>query len=193
MKRDFAVVGGGLIGLATARALLDRRPGSRLAVFEKESELGLHQSGHNSGVVHAGIYYAPGSLKAQLCRRGVELLRAYCDERGIPVVECGKLVVALDETELERLRELERRATANGVPGVRWVDGGGLREIEPHAAGVAGLHSPTTAVTDYRAVARAFADDVRAGGGTVLLGAGVRSIDGTRHATRVGTDGHELE
>jgi L-2-hydroxyglutarate oxidase LhgO len=191
--RRIGVLGAGIIGLAVARRLCELEPDATVTVLEKEREVAAHQSGHNSGVVHAGIYYAPGSLKAQLCRRGVELLRAYCDERGIPVIQCGKLVVALDETELERLRELERRATANGVPGVRWVDGGELREIEPHAAGVAGLHSPTTAVTDYRAVARAFADDVRAGGGTVLLGAEVRSIDATRHATRVGTDGHELE
>ena len=157
------VVGAGIIGLAVARRLAELAPDATVTVLEKEQEIAMHQTGRNSGVVHAGIYYPPGSLKARLCRRGVELLRAYCDERGIPLVECGKLVVALDESELERLRELERRAAANGVPGMRWLDGDALREIEPHAAGIAGLHSPTTGITDYRGVAQAFADDVRGG------------------------------
>jgi L-2-hydroxyglutarate oxidase LhgO len=170
------VVGAGIIGLAVARRLGELLPEAEIIVLEKEREIASHQTGHNSGVVHAGIYYAPGSLKARLCRRGVELLRPYCSERALPFEECGKLVVAVDESELERLRELERRAQANGVPGVRWLDGDELREIEPHAAGVAGLHSPTTAITDYRAVARAFRDDVEAGGGSVLLGARVSGI-----------------
>jgi L-2-hydroxyglutarate oxidase LhgO len=174
------VVGAGIIGLAVARRLSELRPDATVTVFEKEREVARHQTGRTSGVVHAGIYYAPGSLKATLCRRGVELLREYCDTRGIPVEECGKLVVALDESELERLRELERRATANGVPGLRWVEGDELRELEPHAAGIAGLHSPTTAITDYRAVARAFADDVRTAGGSIHLGAEVRGITTTR-------------
>ena len=149
------VVGGGIIGLAVARRIAEARPDATVTVLEKERDVGLHQTGHNSGVVHAGIYYAPGSLKARLCRRGGELLRAYCAERGLPLRECGKLVVALDESELERLRELERRAKANGAPGVRWVERDELREIEPHAAGIAGVHSPTTAITDYVAIARA--------------------------------------
>src|SRR5689334_1409686 len=119
MKRDFAVVGGGLIGLATARALLDRRPGSRLAVFEKESELGLHQSGRNSGVVHAGIYYAPGSLKAQLCREGRAALQRFADEHDIAYTVRGKVIVATSPSELPRLDELKRRAVANGVQGAR--------------------------------------------------------------------------
>jgi (S)-2-hydroxyglutarate dehydrogenase len=178
------VVGAGIIGLAVARRLAELRPDAKVTVLEKEAEIAAHQTGRNSGVVHAGIYYAPGSLKATLCRRGVELLRAYCDERQIVLDPCGKLVVALDESELDRLRELERRAAANGVPGLRWLEGDELREVEPHSAGIAGLHSPTTAITDYRAIAEAFADDVRAAGGEIALGTEARSIvrnGGTAH------------
>jgi L-2-hydroxyglutarate oxidase LhgO len=144
-------------------------------------------------VVHAGIYYAPGSLKAQLCRRGVGLLRAYCAERAIDVTDCGKLVVALDSSELDRLRELERRAAENGVPHMRWVEGDELREIEPHAAGIAGLHSPTTAITDYRAVAGAFADDVRSAGGSVVFGAQVAGIERHPAGVRVRTAADAFE
>jgi L-2-hydroxyglutarate oxidase LhgO len=187
------VVGAGIIGLAVARRLAELEPDATVTVLEKEREIATHQTGRNSGVVHAGIYYAPGSLKARLCRRGVELLRAYCDERGIPLLECGKLVVALDESEIERLRELERRAAANGVPGMRWLDGDALREIEPHAAGIAGLHSATTGITDYSAVAHAFADDVRGAGGSVRLGAEVRSIATTGGKARVATAEDDLE
>ncbi|HET7566516.1 MAG TPA: L-2-hydroxyglutarate oxidase [Gaiellaceae bacterium] len=170
------VVGAGILGLAVARRLAELRPDATVTVLEKEREVALHQTGRNSGVVHAGIYYAPGSLKARLCRRGVELLRAYCEERSLPLRACGKLVVALDAGELERLRELERRGAANGVPGLRWLEGDELREVEPHAAGIAGLHSPTTGITDYRAIAAAFAEDVRAAGGGILLGAEVTGI-----------------
>jgi (S)-2-hydroxyglutarate dehydrogenase len=187
------VVGGGIIGLAVARRIAELRPDARVTVLEKEADVALHQSGHNSGVVHAGIYYAPGSLKARLCRRGVELLRAYCAERNLPLEECGKLVVALDAAEVERLRELEQRATANGVPGLRWVEGDELLEIEPHAAGVAGLHSPSTAITDYRAIARSFADDLRAAAGEVLLSAEVTAVRRTRGQARVEAHGESFE
>lgn len=186
------VVGAGIIGLAVARRLGELRPEASVTVFEKERAIALHQTGRNSGVVHAGIYYAPGSLKATLCRRGVELLRRYCEAKTIPLVDCGKLVVALDESELPRLRELERRASANGVPGLRWLDGDALREVEPNAAGIAGLHSPTTAITDYTAVSRALADDVRAAGGTVLLSTPVRTIART-DGTVVVNGEHELD
>jgi L-2-hydroxyglutarate oxidase LhgO len=186
------VVGAGIIGLAVARRLGELRPDAVITVFDKERAIALHQTGRNSGVVHAGIYYAPGSLKATLCRRGVELLRAYCDDKGIPIEQCGKLVVALDDSELERLRELERRAVANGVPGMRWLEGDELDEVEPHAAGIAGLHSPTTGITDYRAVAQAFADDVRAVGGEILLGTEVRSIARVNGAVRV-NGAHEFD
>jgi L-2-hydroxyglutarate oxidase LhgO len=186
------VIGAGIIGLAVARRLTELEPEATLTVLEKEPDIALHQTGRNSGVVHAGIYYKPGSLKAELCRRGVALLREYCDSRGITVEECGKLVVAVDETEVDRLRELERRAEANEVPGMRWLDRDGLREIEPHAAGVAGLHSPTTAITDYRAVARAFRDDVVTAGGQVLVSREVSRIDANGGVARV-TAGEEYE
>ncbi len=189
------VVGGGIIGLAVARRIAEARPDAAVTVLEKERDVGLHQTGHNSGVVHAGIYYAPGSLKARLCRHGGELLRAYCAEHGLPLRECGKLVVALDESELERLRELERRAKANGAPGVRWVERDELREIEPHAAGIAGVHSPSTAITDYVAIARAFADDVRAANGKILLSAEVTAIRraGTRARVEAGEQSFEFD
>ena len=182
------VVGAGIIGLAVARRLGQLAPDASVTVFDKETEVATHQTGRNSGVVHAGIYYAPGSLKAKLCRRGVELLRGYCEEHEIPLRNCGKLVVALDEGELARLDELERRATANGVPGLRRLGQEEIREIEPHAAGIAGLHSPETGIVDYRAVARAFADDVRAAGGSVLLGTEVRGVRSDGGSARVETD-----
>ncbi|MEZ0293573.1 MAG: L-2-hydroxyglutarate oxidase [Solirubrobacteraceae bacterium] len=174
---DIAVVGGGILGLAVARELGRRDPARRIVVLEREAQVGEHQTGHNSGVVHAGIYYVPGSLKARLCVEGVRELRAYCEERGIAYDACGKLIVALGEHELPGLDELERRGIANGVPGLRRLDAAGLREIEPHAAGIAALHSPETAIADFGAVARALADDVRAAGGEILLGAPVDGID----------------
>ena len=174
---DVAVVGGGIIGLATARELLKRLPDARVAVLEREAELARHQTGHNSGVVHAGIYYAPGSVKARLCVEGARELYEYCDASGIPFEKRGKLIVARDESELAGLEELERRGRANGVPGLRRVDADGLREIEPHARGVAALHSPETGVVDFAAVARAFAADVEAAGGRVERGCAVTAIE----------------
>jgi L-2-hydroxyglutarate oxidase LhgO len=168
------VVGAGLIGLAAARQLaLAEVP---VVVFEKEAAVAQHQSGHNSGVVHAGIYYAPGSAKATLCRRGVELLHAYCADKRLPWDERGKLVVARDDKEIARLKEIERRATANGVPGVRWLDADAIRELEPDVAGQAALLSPTTAIVDYPAIARALADDVVRLGGQVLTGTTVLQV-----------------
>ncbi|WP_301176291.1 L-2-hydroxyglutarate oxidase [Actinomadura geliboluensis] len=164
------VVGAGILGLAIARRLAETRPGARVTVLDKEDRVAAHQTGRNSGVAHAGLYYAPGSLKATLCRRGIGLLKEYCTDRNLPYEECGKVVVARDASELAALDEIERRATANGVPGLRRLTGGGLREIEPHAAGVAALHSPTTAIADFPAVARAFAADVTAAGGEIRLG-----------------------
>lgn len=170
----YGVVGAGIVGLAIARALAVR--GADVVVFDKEDRVAAHQTGHNSGVVHAGIYYAPGSLKAELCARGRVAIREYCLERGLPYRELGKLVVAVDETELPALAALEERAVANGVPGLVRIDGSGIRDIEPAAAGVAALHSPHTAVVDYTAIAEAMADDVRKAGGEVLLGAEVTAI-----------------
>jgi L-2-hydroxyglutarate oxidase LhgO len=174
--RTVGVVGGGIVGLAVAREVIRRRPGTRVVVLEKEDRLGAHQTGHNSGVVHAGIYYRPGSLKATLCARGRDLLKEYCSERGLPYEECGKLVVAVDEAERGRFDALEKTARENAVPGLRRVDGAEISEIEPYAAGLAALHSPRTAITDYVAVARALGADIVAAGGEVRLGALVSDV-----------------
>src|SRR3954466_15252898 len=134
---DFVVIGGGILGLAVARELLARHPDAELCVLEREDRLAAHQTSHSSGVIHAGIYYAPGSLKARLCVEGARLLYAYCDERGIEARRDGKLIVAADDSELPRLDELERRGRENQVPGLRRIDAGEISEIEPHARGVA--------------------------------------------------------
>ena len=172
----FVVVGGGILGLATARQLVQSQPGAEVVLLEREAALAQHQTAHNSGVVHAGIYYAPGSLKARLCRRGLTLLRAYCSERGLPYEACGKVVVALNDREVGPLRRLEERATINGVPGLRWLEQSELTSVEPHVRGVAGLHSPETAIADFAAVARAYADDVTAAGGQIRTGAVVARV-----------------
>lgn len=174
--QSVVVVGAGIVGLAVARQLTLDYPGISVTVVDKESVVGAHQTSHNSGVVHAGLYYPPGSLKATLCRRGMSLLREFCAEKGIPYEEIGKLVVAADLSEASRLREIQRRATQNRVPGLRWLYAAELRTIEPHVEGVAALHSPRTAITDFPAVARAYADDVTTAGGTVTLGAEVTGI-----------------
>jgi (S)-2-hydroxyglutarate dehydrogenase len=173
----FVVVGGGILGLATARQLTISQPDAEVTVLECENALAQHQTSHNSGVVHAGIYYAPGSLKARLCRRGLTLLRDFCTERGLPYDACGKVVVAIDEREIEPLRRLEERATTNGVPGLRWLEQSELTEVEPHAQGVAGLHSPETAIADFAAVANAYASDVTKAGGQIKTGVAVTRID----------------
>ncbi|MEV4418671.1 L-2-hydroxyglutarate oxidase [Patulibacter sp. NPDC049589] len=172
---DVVVVGAGILGLATARELLARDPGLRIAVVDQADAVAAHQTGHNSGVIHAGIYYAPGSLKARLCVDGARRMYAYCAERGIPTERVGKLVVALDASELPGLDELERRSRINGVT-IERVGPGRLREIEPHAVGVAALHSPNTGIVDFATVARALAEDVRAAGGDVLLGREVTGV-----------------
>ena len=174
-RRRVGVVGAGILGLAVARRLAEVR-GDEVTVFEKEPEVAAHQTGRNSGVVHSGLYYKPGSLKAVLCRRGVELLRDFCAEKGLEYRQIGKVVVARDAMEVERLRDLQARAQANGVPAIAWLEPDALREIEPNVRGVAALHSPTTAIVDYRAVARALADDVAASGGKLLLGQAVSDI-----------------
>ncbi len=176
MSESIAVVGAGIVGLAVARRLQQVRPGAEVTVLDKESEVGRHQTGHNSGVVHAGLYYPPGSLKATLCRRGVALLREYAREKSVPYVECGKLVVALDAAEIGRLDDIERRAHENRVPGLRRLGAAEIGEIEPHAVGVAALHSPHTAITDFVAIARALAADVVAGGGRVRLDTEVTAV-----------------
>jgi L-2-hydroxyglutarate oxidase LhgO len=170
------VVGAGIIGLAVARELLRRDPDTRLTVLEKETRVGVHQTGHNSGVVHAGLYYAPGSLKALLCRRGMGLLREFCAERGLPYQECGKLVVARTAGETAALRDIQGRALANAVAGLRWLGAAELAELEPHVRGVAALHSPHTAIADFGAVAEALAAEITAAGASVRLGAEVTRL-----------------
>jgi L-2-hydroxyglutarate oxidase LhgO len=164
------VVGGGIVGVAVAHRLTTVDPSVQVTVLEKEDGLAQHQTGRNSGVVHAGLYYVPGSLKATLCRRGVGLLREFCERHSIAYQEIGKVLVALDQAEESRLGAIEERALANGVPGVRRLSGDELREIEPHVRGIAGLHSPTTAIVDFPGVTRALADEMVERGGRLLLG-----------------------
>jgi L-2-hydroxyglutarate oxidase LhgO len=173
-----AVVGGGILGLATARLLVTSRPGDEVVVLEKEDALARHQTGHNSGVVHAGLYYAPGSLKARLCTRGRELMKDFCAQKGVAYDECGKVVVATRPAEVAPLRRLHERAATNGVPGLRWLTDTELAEVEPHVTGVAGLHSPHTAIVDFVAVAAAMAEDLRAAGAEIRTGAAVMRVSG---------------
>jgi 2-hydroxyglutarate dehydrogenase len=170
---DVVVVGAGIIGLATARALGLRRPGGRIVVLEREDGVAAHQTSHNSGVIHGGIYYAPGSLKAQLCVDGARLLYEYCEEHGVPVRRSGKVIVATSAEELPRLEELHARGRANAVPDLRRIGPEELAEIEPAARGIAALHSPRTGVVDFARVAEALALDVEAGGGAVATGCAV--------------------
>ncbi len=192
MTVDVVVVGGGIIGLATARELLLRRPSLSVLLLEREAELASHQSGHNSGVVHAGLYYAPGSVKARLCVAGKVQLEAYCAERDIPLQRVGKLVVALDADELPRLAEVERRARANGVPGLEVLDAAGIRGVEPHAAGIRALWSTGTGIVDYRRVALAYAADIRASGGVIETGRAVVDLAEGSNEVVVRTDAGEL-
>jgi L-2-hydroxyglutarate oxidase len=159
-----------------ARELLSRHPGARLCVLEAEPAIGRHQTGHSSGVVHAGIYYRPGSLKARLCVEGSRALYEYCDERGLPYRRDGKLIVATTERQLAGLDELERRGRANGVSGLRRLTGGELGEVEPAARGLAGLHSPQTGIADFGRIANSYAADIAAAGGTVHLGTEVAGV-----------------
>jgi (S)-2-hydroxyglutarate dehydrogenase len=176
-RADVAIVGGGIVGLATGLRLLEARPGLSIAILEKEPALATHQSGHNSGVVHAGLYYAPGSLKATLCREGKAALETYAEAHAIPIRYPGKLVVALTEDELPRLADIKARATANGVDGLEEVGPERIRELEPKAVGIRGLWSPRTGIVDFRAVALAYADDLRAAGATIATGREVTGIE----------------
>lgn len=189
---DVAIVGAGILGLATARALLRERPGTSLALLEKEDGVARHQSGRNSGVLHAGIYYAPGSHKARLCRAGRAELLGFCAAEGIPVDACGKLVVATDEGEVPRLEALEARARANGVL-VRRVDAAARRELEPHAGGVAALHVPETAVLDFGLVCARLAARLAEAGAQILLGHRVSALRRVQGGTLVESSAGALE
>jgi L-2-hydroxyglutarate oxidase len=179
------IVGGGILGLATAKTILERDPGAEVEVLERGPGVAEGQTGHNSGVVHAGIYYAPGSLKARLCRRGMGLMRDFCAAEGIAYDACGKLVVATREDERPRLENLLERATANGVPGLRWLEGEQMREVEPHVTGVAALHSPETAIVDFVAVSKALARRVEEGGGVIRTNTPVREVRDSGSAATV--------
>ncbi|MDP1847670.1 MAG: L-2-hydroxyglutarate oxidase [Solirubrobacteraceae bacterium] len=169
-RHDTIVVGAGILGLAVAREILARRPGERVLVVEREGRPAAHQSSHNSGVIHGGVYYPPGSLKARLCVEGAARTVAYCEANAIDVRRIGKLIVALSEDELPALDELARRGRANGVAGLRRLDADGLRAVEPHAAGIAALHAPATAIVDFAAVCRRLAAGVAAAGGELRCG-----------------------
>lgn len=189
---DVLVVGGGIVGLAVARRLQVRNPAWTILVLEKEPGVARHQTGRNSGVIHSGIYYAPGSLRARNCRRGVELLLRFCEEHGVPFSLSGKVIVAADEAERDRLVGLRRRGETNGVPGLRMLDRAELRELEPHAEGVAALHSPTSGVVRFAEVAAALRRRFEAGGGRVLTGARVVGIERSGGEARVLTTGEEF-
>jgi (S)-2-hydroxyglutarate dehydrogenase len=180
---DAVVIGGGIVGLATALALLQRNPGISLALLEKEAALAGHQTGRNSGVIHAGLYYRPGSLKAAMCSRGRGLLERFCGEHGVPFERCGKVVVATREGQVAGLDELERRGRANGLLGVRRISRGELREREPHADGIAALLVPETGIVDYKQVAAAYARELERRGGDVRVGAS--AVDIRRRGDRV--------
>jgi L-2-hydroxyglutarate oxidase LhgO len=190
---DVVEVGAGIDGHACARGLLARRPSLNVVVVEKESEVGRHQSSRNSGVVHSGLYYLPGSLKARLCVTGRESLISYCDSRGIAIERCGKLVVAVDHSEISRLEELIRRGRANGVVGLERVDPERIQEIEPHCVGLDGLWSPATSIVDFGTVVRAFAEDIRAGGGLIQTDSAVIGINAGPGAVVVRTVRGEIE
>ncbi|MCZ6867407.1 MAG: L-2-hydroxyglutarate oxidase [Chloroflexi bacterium] len=173
---DVVVIGGGIIGLSSALHIIQRFPKTSVAVLEKESQIGLHQTGHNSGVIHSGIYYRPGSQKARFCVSGVEDLKRYCREKGIEYDECGKVIMATDESEIPRLEELYRRGTDNGVPGLELIGPERLKEIEPHARGIKALYAPKTAIVDFQRVAVAYVEDIQEGGGDILTGQKVQRI-----------------
>ena len=176
VRHDVVVIGAGILGLTVAHEILQRRPGTHLVVVEREHDVAAHQTGHNSGVVHGGIYYRPGSLKARLCVEGARRMYEYCEEHAVRHERCGKLVVARHAGELERLDELEARGRANGVPGLRRVAPAEIAEIEPVATGVAALHAPDTGIVDFAEVARTLRRDLEGRGVTFRFGAAARSV-----------------
>ncbi len=181
---DFVVIGGGIVGLATAMELLVKRPGASLLVIEKEDDVAAHQTGHNSGVIHAGIYYTPGSLKARLCKAGAVRVREFADEHGIPYRNTGKLIVATDDAELERMNALYERALVNELD-VEKIDAAELRRREPNITGVGAIYLTTTGIIDYRLVCRKMAEVIEAAGGTVRLSTTVAGITESLSEVRI--------
>jgi len=173
---DIAIVGGGIVGLGTALAISEAHPAYTIAIVEKEREVAAHQTGHNSGVIHSGIYYKPGSYKARLCVEGVRLLKEFCREKSVPFEECGKIIVATNEAELPRLQALYERGVANGIKNLEIIGPERAAEIEPHAKALRALHSPTTSIVDYRHVAKAMAGEIVRRGGRIFLGEKVQAI-----------------
>ena len=184
---DVVVVGGGIIGLATSMKLTQDFPNLKVAVLEKEKEVAQHQTGHNSGVIHAGIYYAPGSQKANFCSTGGKLLRDFCDEYGIAYDMCGKLIVATDDSEVPQLEELFKRGTENGAQGLRMVNQEEIKDIEPYSAGVKAILSPNTGIIDYFEVSQAYATRMRENGGDLLTNVEVISIENKDNLVYVNT------
>jgi (S)-2-hydroxyglutarate dehydrogenase len=181
------IIGGGLVGLATAHKLPLHCPSAKVTVLEKEAKVCAHQSGHNSGVLHSGLYYKPGSLKAQLAVSGIREMVAFCQEHAVPHEVCGKLVVATDETEVPRLRDLHERGVKNGLEGLHWLDGKQMREVEPHVGGVAALRVPQEGIVDYEKVCEALLKEIETKGGAVKLGAKVTSLHLGNGEWHVGT------
>ena len=173
---DVAIIGAGIVGLSVGLQLGRKYPGLKIVILEKESEVASHQSGHNSGVIHSGLYYKPGSLKARLCVEGREAMIQFCREHNIPHDICGKIIVATEEIEIPRLNELLRRGLANRVSGLRELDAGQIRDLEPYASGIRGIHVPTTGITDFKMVSAKYAELIRQGGGEILTNSGVNHI-----------------
>ena len=193
MKYDFIIVGGGIVGLATGLRILEARPGVKLLLIEKEDSLGQHQTGHNSGVLHAGLYYKPGSLKAKLAVEGLRQMVSFCQTHKVSYEQCGKIVVATEPNELPRLGKLMERGVANGLKGLRKLSAEEIREIEPHAAGLAAIHVPEEGIVDYAGVVEAMAKEIRTLGGEIRTGEQVRVLESVGGIWRVETSNETYE
>eukprot|EP00467_Chlorarachnion_reptans_P012609 CAMPEP_0114532178 /NCGR_PEP_ID=MMETSP0109-20121206/26516_1 /TAXON_ID=29199 /ORGANISM="Chlorarachnion reptans, Strain CCCM449" /LENGTH=439 /DNA_ID=CAMNT_0001715203 /DNA_START=156 /DNA_END=1476 /DNA_ORIENTATION=- len=190
---DVAIIGGGIIGCATARELLERRPDLKLGILEKEDGLGMHQTSHNSGVIHAGMYYKPGSMKAKFCVAGMKKMYDYCDKKKIPYRKNGKLIMAIREDEVEGLENIMERGLQNGVPGLEMVDADGIRQIEPNASGIKAVWSPATGIVDFQQVCFGYAEDVKEHGGTITKGFKMEKLAAEKDAVRIfSSDGREV-
>jgi L-2-hydroxyglutarate oxidase len=192
-KADLVIIGAGIVGLAAAMQAVQSFPYLRIVVLEKEQQIARHQTGHNSGVIHSGIYYRPGSQKARLCVSGAAALVSFCREHDIPHEICGKLIVATSQLQLGTLAELQGRALQNGIAGVRWIESSGIREFEPHVRGIAALHVPGAGIVNYREVSEKYAERFKAMGGEIRTDTGVLKIDSLGDRFVIGTTGGSLE